>query len=287
VRITSNAAELADNASLLIFTMGREYLGSVMDRLSVVLDGAHFLVHAVHALEGAELQRASEIIRAHSAVKQVGAMAGPAHVNELLSGKPNAAVVGTSFPAVARAVRDALESPSFRIHEDPDMRGVELAAALGQVVALAVGLVDGAELGAAAHATVLTRGLREITALGVQRGATEHPFFGLAGVGRLVDALRRGEPNYQVGLEIGRGRPPEECISKWAGEALGVRVAWHVLEYAEKNSLSVPICEAVSRVLDGDCDVERAFDEALARDRLVRQDSTSARNRIGVRAPAR
>lgn len=266
VLVTTDPAELAERATLVICTISREYLGRVMDRLSGVLDGAHYVVHAVHTLEGPELERASEIIRRHTCVKQVGAIAGPAHVNELLAGKANAAVVGSSFPAVVRSVRHALGSPTFRIHADSDMRGVELAAALGQVVAIAVGMADGADMGAAAHATVLTRGLHEITEVGRRLGANERTFFGLAGIGRLVDALRRGEPNYQVGFEIGAGRPPEEAISEAPGEALGVRVIWRIGEFAERYSLDLPICAALARILDGEAPVVESLEEALRHD---------------------
>lgn len=266
VVVTTDVQELAERTSLVICTMSREYLGRLMDRLSGALDGAHFVVHAVHTLEGPELERASEIIRRHTCVKQVGAIAGPAHVNELLAGKANAAVVGSSFPAVVRSVRRALGSPTFRIHSDPDMRGVELAAALGQVVAIAVGMADGAQMGAAAHATVLTRGLHEITEVGRRLGADERTFFGLAGIGRLVDALRRGEPNYQVGFDIGAGAAPEAVISESPGEALGVRVIWQIGEFAARYSLELPICTALGTILDGEADVTETLEAALRQD---------------------
>ncbi|MCB9507276.1 MAG: NAD(P)-binding domain-containing protein [Myxococcales bacterium] len=252
VAITTDPAELAERCTLVLLTLSREHLSRVMESLSPALDGAHFVVHAVHILEGPRLLRASEVIRQYTCVKQIGVIAGPAHVSELLAGQPNAAVVGSPFPAVIAAVRSALASDTFRIDGDPDMKGVELAAVLGQVVAIAVGIADGAQMGAAAHATLLTRGLREAVTIGATLGVDAHAFYDLAGVGRLVDALRRGEPNYHVGNAIGSGVPAEEAISGAPGEALGVRVVWQLIEYLDRQQLDLPICRATAAILDGD-----------------------------------
>ncbi len=263
VTITTDPAVLAEQTTLVLCTMSREYVGQVLDRISGVLDGAHFVVHAVHILEGPDLERSSEIIRRHTCVKQVGAIAGPAQVSDLLSGHPNAAVVGSSFPAVVAAVRHALGNEHFQIQGDEDLRAVELAASLGQVVAIAVGMVDGAQLGSAAHATVFTRGLLEMADLGKRLGAAERTFFGLAGIGRLVDALRRNEPNYRLGFEIGSGVPAEEAMQSSTIEALGVRVNIELDKFATRNQIPLPICRAIASVLEGSADVATAFDLAL------------------------
>lgn len=263
VRVTTDPEELTENATLILLAMSRDYVGRVMDTIGGTLDGAHMLVHAVHTLEGAELTRSSATIRAHTCVKQVGAIAGPAHVRELLAGKPNAAVVGSAFPGVVTATRRAIQSDYFRIDFDDDIKGVELAAALGQVVAIGVGMADGAEMGPAAHATIFTRGLAEIASLGSRLGASERTFFGLAGVGRIVDALHRDEPNYQLGFDIGRGVSPEGAISEAPGEAMGVRVVWRLVEFAAENQLRLPLCEALGRVLDGEGEPTPTLTEAL------------------------
>lgn len=263
VSVTTDPEELTERATLILLAMSRDYVGRVMERIGGTLDGAHMLVHAVHTLEGRTLERSSSLIHAHTCVKQVGAIAGPAHVRELLAGKPNAAVVGSAFPGVVAATRRALQSECFRIDFDDDIKGVELAAALGQVVAIGVGMADGADMGPAAHATIFTRGLAEIAALGARLGASERTFFGLAGVGRIVDALHRGEPNYQCGFDIGRGVSPETAISEAPGEAMGVRVVWRLSEFAGENQIRLPLSEALGRILDGDAAPVATLTEAL------------------------
>jgi glycerol-3-phosphate dehydrogenase (NAD(P)+) len=266
VHVTTDPVVLAERCSFMLLSMSRDYVGRIMDSIGGSLDGAHMVVHAVHSLEGPQLDRSSSIIREHTCVKQIGAIAGPAHVRELLSQKPNAAVVGSAFPAVVAATRRALQSDYFRIHSDPDIKGVELAAALSQVVTIAVGLADGAKMGPAAHATLFTRGLGEIATVGAALGAAERTFFGLAGVGRIVDALHRSESNYQLGHQIGSGRPTDEAVSEASGEAMGVRVIWRLAEFAAVNQLHLPICAALGQILDGELDPVVGQTDALLED---------------------
>ncbi len=265
VKITGDPVELADNCHLVLLAMGREFVSRIMERIGSAFDGAHYLIHSVHMLEGRDLARASQLIREYTCVKQVGVLAGPIHVSEIFAGKPNAAVVGSPFPDVITAARDAFSNDVFRVYGDSDMRGVELAAALGQVIAIGVGMADGAGMGAAAHATLITRGLREIATVGTLKRADERTFFGLAGIGRLVDALRRGEPNYKLGHDIGAGGDPDSVISAAPGEALGVRVIWQLQEFAEHYGVELPMCSVLAQILDGDGEVTERLG-ALLRD---------------------
>lgn len=259
VTITQDPAELASASTLVVVTVGAAYLEPALVAVGAALDGAHQVVHAVHRLEGDALLRTSQVLRQRSCVKQMGVIAGPTHVSELLSDRPNAAVVGSAFPAVIRRVQDAFARANLRIYGNRDLRGVELAAALGQVVAIAVGISDGLRLGAATHATLMTRGLAEIARIGTELGATERTFAGLAGVGRLVDAVRRGEPNYQLGLDLAVSTDARETVANASVEAQGLTVVQRVNAYAGTNGLDLPICAALGRVFDGEWTAEDAM----------------------------
>jgi glycerol-3-phosphate dehydrogenase (NAD(P)+) len=268
VRITEDARELAAQSTLIIFTVGAAYLELVLGPVGAVLDGAHQVVHAVHRLEGDSLLRTSQVLRQRSCVKQMGVIAGPTHVSELLSDRPNAAVVGSAFPEIIRGVQRVFARGNLRVYGNTDLRGVELAAALGQVVALAVGLSDGLGLGAATHATLMTRGLAEIARIGTELGATERTFAGLAGVGRLVDAVRRGEPNYQLGLDLATSVDVVATIEQASVEAQGVAVVQHVNAYAERHHLDLPICSALGRVFDATWTAEDAMRSLMSIDQM-------------------
>lgn len=267
VEVTTDAARLAERATLVVLTSSAEYLTRAWLPVGEALDGAHFVVHAVHILDGHTLDRTSEIVSRHSCVKQVGVIAGPTHVRELLSDRPNAAVVGTAFPGVATAVQDALGRDNFSIVRDPDIRGVELAAALGQVVAIAVGLCDGCQLGAAAHATLLTEGLSEIARIGGHFHANPATFFGLAGVGRLVDAVERGEPNYQFGVDFASGPDPAAVLAAALPEAQGVAVVRNLARWSRALGHRFEIVETIDSILDGSAAVEPALRGLMTRTR--------------------
>jgi glycerol-3-phosphate dehydrogenase (NAD(P)+) len=263
VTVTRDPRVLAERCTLITVTASSEYFDPLLEQLGDVLDGAHQVVHAVHRLRGPRLQRVTEVLRTRTAVKQVGVIAGPMHVSEILSGQPNAAVVGSSFPDLIARVQAAYASDSVRVYGDDDNRGVEFAAALGQVVALGVGMADGLELGAATHSTLLTRGLAEMTQVGVELGANASTFQGLAGVGRLVDALRRGEPNYQTGFEIARANDVAAVVANAPPETLGLDVLRHLAAYADYHRATLPLTSALRAVVSGECTPRDGLLEAL------------------------
>lgn len=259
VEVTTDPARLAARCALVLLTSSPEYLTRAWIPVGEALDGAHFVVHAVHMIDGADLARTSDMIQRHSCVKQIGVIAGPTHVSELLSERPNAAVVGTAFPGVALATQRALARHNFTIRRDPDMRAVELAAALGQIVAIAVGLGDGLGLGAAAHATLLTAGLTEVARVGGSFGASQQTFFGLAGVGRLVDAVERGEPNYQFGREFARNGADRAALLESAlPEAQGVAVIRSMANWSREHGHRFEFADTLTRIFDGSVELEAA-----------------------------
>jgi glycerol-3-phosphate dehydrogenase (NAD(P)+) len=251
IRVTMEPAELAEAATLVLLTMSHDYFDLLLPRVGAVLDGAHLLVHAVHALHGNELERVSEIVGRQSCVKQIGCIAGPTQVSDLLENRPNAAVVGSAFPAVIRRCQQVLSNEHWRIYGSKDLRGVELAASLGQIVAITLGICDGLGLGAATHATLLTRGLDEIARIGQALGAEPRTFTGLAGLGRLVEGVRRGEANYQLGIDLAQSTSRPKTVADAPIEAQGAGVARYVAAWAEANHREYPLCRALVRVMDG------------------------------------
>lgn len=266
VRITTELAELAEACTLVMLTASRDSFDPILDALGESFDGSHHVVHAVHRLFGPRLQRVSEVLRSRTAIKQVGAIAGPLHVSELLGGLPNAVVVGSSFPAVIEGVRASIGTDAVRVHPNSDNRGVEFAAALGQAITFAVGMADGLQLGAATHATVLTRGLLEITSIGKSFGARRRTFYGLAGVGRVVDALRRGEPNYLLGFESATLDDLTQVRENAPPDAMCVDVIDQIADYADYHRVHLPVCGALQRILAGEAEPADAIKQALRDD---------------------
>jgi len=259
VEVTNDPHFLAEHCGLILVTVSSEYFLPILKTLGSVLDGAHAVVHAVHQVHGKNLTRVTELIGEHSCVRQVGVIAGPTHVRELLLGLPNAAVVGSAFPGVIRATRRALDGETMRVYGNEDVTGVELAAAMGQVVALATGIADGLDLGAATHATLMTRGFRELALLGVQqKNARESTFAGLAGFGRLIDTIRRGEPNYQFGLDLVKTPDVVTMVKGALPEVQAIPVVNSLAEYSAWHGYELPIAGGLQRVLRGEIDLRSA-----------------------------
>lgn len=265
VEVTTSPEELAESCTLLLMTSSSEYFDGLAAQVGPHLDGAHCVVHACHVLQGSSLDGGSSVVKRHSVVRQVGVIAGPMHVSELLAGQPNAAVVGSAYPLVHALVRDALHAPHVRIHASWDVRGVEMAAALAQVVALGTGLADGREMGAAVHASLMTLGLAEMVRIGTAVDVHERTFMGLAGVGRLVDAIRRSEPNYQLGLDLASADDRPAVLASAPPDALGLQVVRSLRTWAESHTLQLPFVEHLGAILDGTEDVEPGI-RALLRD---------------------
>ncbi len=186
-------------------------------------------------------------------------LSGPSFAREVAQRKPTVVTIACRQEAFAIAVQTSLACPWFRIYSHTDVLGVELGGALKNVIALAVGISDGLGAGMNARAATMTRGLAEITRLGVRMGADPLTFLGLSGMGDLVltctgDLSR----NRQVGLELGRGRKLEEILAGMNQVAEGVRTTRAACDLASRLGVEMPIAEMVRSVLDGTVDPKDA-----------------------------
>ncbi|HEY5475655.1 MAG TPA: NAD(P)H-dependent glycerol-3-phosphate dehydrogenase [Tepidiformaceae bacterium] len=196
----------------------------------------------------------------------VACLSGPNLSHEIASGLPAAAVVGAATTAVGAAWQVALSGGAFRVYHTDDVVGVELAGALKNVIAIAAGAAVGLGMGANTVAAILTRGLAEVTRLGVAMGARQATFLGLAGVGDMAatcySPLSR---NRQLGELLARGQSLAQAVVT-IGEAVeGIQTAPVALELARRKGVAAPITEQVCSVLAGTSSVASAMGELLAR----------------------
>lgn len=256
VHITMDPRALAERCTLIFVTISDYLLRRVAGLLGEHLDGAHMIVHATHSLYGDALRRGSQVLEAHTCVKQIGVLAGPMHMSELLASKPNVALVASEFPGVIERARSTLGNDVFHIYASTDVRGVEYAAALHQIVALAIGMADGLELGSATHSAFVAAGLFEISRIGSAQGAQPDSFYGITGVGRIVDALQRGEPNYSLGIQLADSADIQQALEEAPIESKGPEVVLQLMRWAEHRGMSLPFTATIARVLDG-ADMEK------------------------------
>ncbi len=193
-------------------------------------------------------------------------LSGPSFAREIADEKPTAVTLACREEAFAIAVQESISSPWFRCYSSTDVVGVELGGALKNVIAIAVGLCDGLELGENARAGVMTRGLHEITRLGVKLGADPRTFLGLAGMGDLVltctgDLSR----NRTVGLQLGRGEKLAEIVDGMHQVAEGIRTTYATCTLGERHGLEMPIARTVRAVLDGELSIRDVVGHIMRR----------------------
>ncbi|HEY7658932.1 MAG TPA: NAD(P)H-dependent glycerol-3-phosphate dehydrogenase [Burkholderiales bacterium] len=196
-----------------------------------------------------------------------GALSGPSFAEEVARGLPAALTLASSDSAFAREAAAALHGPTLRVYLSEDVTGVEVAGAVKNVMAIAAGVSDGLGLGLSARAALVTRGLAEMTRLGVALGGRPETFMGLAGAGDLIltctgDLSR----NRRVGLALARGTPLAAALAQLGHAAEGVVTARAVARLADNLKVEMPITHAVCRVLDDPGEAREAVQSLLARE---------------------
>lgn len=183
---------------------------------------------------------------------RAGALSGPSFAQEVASGQPTALVAASSHTVVRDALVAAFHSPSLRVYANSDLVGVEVGGAVKNVLALATGLCDGLQLGLNARAALITRGLAEMTRLGLALGARADTFMGLSGLGDLVlTATGDLSRNRRVGLLLAQGLSLQEAVASLGHVAEGVYSARTVWQRAQQLGIDMPIVQAVVDLLDG------------------------------------
>ena len=180
----------------------------------------------------------------------VVSLSGPSHAEEVARGIPTAIVASSKNIKLAAAVEEAFTTHKFKVYTNPDLIGVELGGTLKNIIAIAAGIVDGLKLGANTKAAVLTRGLVEISRLGVRMGANPLTFSGLTGIGDLITTgLSPFSRNRTLGERIGKGETLESVLASTPKVAEGVNTIRNALKLAKKYNVAMPITEELYKVL--------------------------------------
>jgi glycerol-3-phosphate dehydrogenase (NAD(P)+) len=207
-----------------------------------------------------------ELLRRMGGRARAGVLSGPSFAIEVAHGQPTALVAASTDSSLCAQAVDALHSDSLRIYTSDDPIGVEVGGAVKNVLAIATGLADGMELGLNARAALITRGLAEMTRLGVALGARAETFMGLSGVGDLVlTATGDLSRNRTVGRQLAQGLPLDRILGELGHVAEGVSSAPMVLKRARERGVDMPITNAVVGVLDGLCTPAQALETLMGR----------------------
>lgn len=250
VRAGGDLAAVVRGADLVVFAAPSHVLRAVVRAAGADVGPSALLAIATKGIEPVSLDLMSDVVAAEVPGRAIVALSGPSFALEVARRQPTAVVAASDDAGASATVQRAFSTPSFRVYTSDDVRGVEVAGAVKNVMAVATGIAEGLGLGLNSRAALITRGLAETTRLGVALGARAETFAGLAGLGDLVltctGALSR---NRAVGLEVGKGRPLDEVLAGTESVAEGVRNAGSTVALAARAGVSMPIAEAVHRVL--------------------------------------
>jgi len=255
VEVTGDPRRALDQATLAIQAVPTQYIRSWWSRLGHV--GTDLpICSAAKGIETSTLLRPSQVVcqvlaDAPDSLRQIAVLSGPSIAPEVARCLPATVTVASSDPVFAARVQAAITRPYFRVYTHDDVVGVELAGATKNIIAIAAGILDGLKAGDNAKAALITRGLAEITRLGVALGARAETFAGLAGLGDLVTTcISPVGRNRSLGEAVGRGESCRQVLERMAPVVVeGVPTTASVVELARREGVEMPITQAVHQVL--------------------------------------
>jgi glycerol-3-phosphate dehydrogenase (NAD(P)+) len=255
-----------DGADLCVAAVPTVYLRSTLEKHRSELNIVAPVLSLCKGVENETFQRPSQILREVLGVKRLAVLSGPSHAEEVARGLPASVVAASDDAALATWVQSCLNSDRFRVYTNADMIGVEYAAALKNVIAIAAGICDGLKMGDNAKAALLTRGLVEMSRFGVAHGGMEQTFHGLAGMGDLITTcMSKHGRNRRVGERLAAGEKLAAIVASTEMVAEGVYTTRSVHEESKKRGIDMPIVEQVYRVLYEDKSPRIAVEDLMHR----------------------
>jgi glycerol-3-phosphate dehydrogenase (NAD(P)+) len=273
LRASTDHREALEGAELIVYATPSHHLRRIAHAGRTHVSTSALLTVATKGIEQSTLSLMTSVIKSELPGRSVVGISGPSFASEVVARQPTAIVAASDEPDAALAAQAALSSATFRVYTHDDLTGVELGGALKNVMAVATGIVEGVGLGYNSRAALITRGLHEMTRLGVALGAKAATFAGLAGVGDLVltctGALSR---NRAVGIEIGKGATLEAALAGKETVAEGVMTTVSALELAARHEVDMPIVQMAHRILFEGHSARSAVPELMARELRSEQD---------------
>jgi glycerol-3-phosphate dehydrogenase (NAD(P)+) len=250
VTATDSLADAANQADCLLLVVPSQHFRRIAHAVLETVSHDPVLVSATKGIEAGTLLRMSQILRETRPQARIAVLSGPTFAREIAAGEPAAVVVASDQAGIACAVQQAFSGPTLRLYTNGDPAGVEVGAALKNVIAIGAGIVQGLGLGNNTNAALVTRGLAEITRLAVACGGQEKTLSGLAGLGDLLltctgDLSR----NRRVGIELAKGRRLDEILASTKMIAEGVETTVGAVALARRHGVEMPIVEQMDLVL--------------------------------------
>lgn len=268
ITFTTDLKEAVEGKELLVLAVPSPFTRSTSKMMKEFVTEGQLIVNVAKGIEENTMKTLSEIIEEEIPQAVVSVLSGPSHAEEVGRGLPTTCVVGAKSEKTAAYIQEIFMNKVFRVYTSDDILGIELGGALKNVIALAAGVADGLGYGDNIKAALITRGISEISRLGVAMGGKKETFGGLTGIGDLiVTCASMHSRNRRAGILIGQGHTMEEAMAEVKMVVEGVYSAKAALQLAEKYQVELPIIEQVCAVLFQGASPRAAVDILMGRER--------------------
>lgn len=270
ITFTNDLKEAVSEKDVLVLAVPSAFTRSTAASMKELVKEGQIIVNVAKGIEESTLMTLSQIIEEEIPQADVAVLSGPSHAEEVGRGIPTTIVVGAKSKKTAEYLQNIFMSEVFRVYISPDVLGIELGAALKNVVALAAGIADGLGYGDNTKAALITRGMTEIARLGNAMGGKFETFYGLSGMGDLiVTCASMHSRNRRAGILIGQGKTMKEAMDEVKMVVEGVYSAKAAMGLAKKYQVEIPIIEEVNQILfDGKCAAD-ALKDLMGRDKKL------------------
>lgn len=270
IYIESDLEKACTDRDLIVFSVASPFVRKVAEQAKDYIKEGQRIVNVAKGIEEDTLFTLSDILEEVLPGRDIAVLSGPSHAEEVVKGIPTTVVIGATTKETAKSIQDIFMNDTFRVYISPDIVGIELGGAIKNVIALAAGMVDGLGLGDNTKAALMTRGLAEISRLGVAMGGKLETFSGLSGVGDLiVTCTSKHSRNNTAGYLIGKGYKPDDAMKEVKQVVEGVYSAKAALGLAEKYDVDMPIVEQINAVLFDGKDAETAAKDLFEREKKL------------------
>ncbi len=252
IRASADLAEVTRGAQLLFIIIPSKAFRRVAEVLGEQLQPDQLVIHGTKGFEPGTQKRMSQILQEETCARQLGVLSGPNIAWEMARGLPSGTTIASRFPRVIASARQALEHKNLLVYGHHDLLGVELAGALKNIVAIAAGMAEAMEVGQNAKALLITRGMAEITRLGVALGAEPQTFQGMAGMGDLiVTCSSTRSRNFRVGRGLALGQSLPQILDELGMVAEGINTARITATLLKSRKIPAPLLSTIAEVIQG------------------------------------
>lgn len=266
INLTLDMKKVATESELLVMAVASPFVRSTSKELAEHGIPGLKIVNVAKGIEEATLYTMTQVIKSEIPDATLAALSGPSHAEEVSRGIPTTCVVGADKKEFAEYVQNVFISEVFRVYISPDVLGIEIGAALKNVIALAAGVADGVGYGDNTKAALITRGIHEIARLGVAMGGKLQTFYGLSGIGDLiVTCASMHSRNRRAGILIGQGKTMQEAMDEVHMVVEGVHSAKAAYALSQKYNVEMPIVYEINQVLFENADVKESVRDLMLR----------------------